>query len=136
MVVPQPYLPSPYHRSSQLSLPPQGHEYAGVVHASSCRAFKVGDHVVAPFTTSCGDCWYCQRGYSARCPKGKLFGSVMLDGAQAGYVKVPLAGASISISLEGERSSKGGSEAEADVVGLYQSRRCSTLRQDSRWTCL
>ncbi|KAL5113272.1 hypothetical protein ACEQ8H_008864 [Pleosporales sp. CAS-2024a] len=70
-----------------------GHEFTGHVHeaGSDVKTLKVGDHVVAPFTTCCGDCFYCTRGTSSRCEKGQLFGSVALDGAQAQYVRVPLA---------------------------------------------
>ena len=37
------------------------------------------------------ECFYCLRGYSSRCVKSTLFGSESLDGAQAEYVRVPLA---------------------------------------------
>ena len=70
-----------------------GHEFTGHVHevGASVKNHKVGDLVVTPFTTSCGECFYCSRGYSSRCTKGQLFGSAGLDGAQAEYVRVPLA---------------------------------------------
>jgi threonine dehydrogenase-like Zn-dependent dehydrogenase len=70
-----------------------GHEFTGHVHevGSSIKNFKKGDHVVAPFVVSCGECFYCTHGYSSRCEKVLLFGSVPLDGAQAEYVRVPLA---------------------------------------------
>jgi threonine dehydrogenase-like Zn-dependent dehydrogenase len=54
---------------------------------------------VAPFTTSCGACFYCRRGLTCRCEKGQLFGWVErgrgLHGAQAEFVRVPLADASL-----------------------------------------
>jgi len=70
-----------------------GHEFTGHVHeaGSSVKNFKAGDHVVTPFTTSCGECFYCKHGFSSRCVKSQLFGSTGLDGAQAEYVRVPLA---------------------------------------------
>lgn len=55
------------------------------------KNFKVGDRVVSPFTTSCGDCYFCKRAQTGRCTSGKVFGSVVLDGAQAEYVRVELA---------------------------------------------
>jgi threonine dehydrogenase-like Zn-dependent dehydrogenase len=66
-----------------------GHEFTGHVHeiGSSVK----GDHVVSPFTTSCGECFYCTHSFSSRCEKVSLFGSGTLDGAQAEYVRVPLA---------------------------------------------
>lgn len=74
-----------------------GHELLGeVVEAGSGVArFRVGDVVVAPFSTSCGECFYCRAGLSARCEQGQLFGWVQegrgLQGAQAELVRVPLA---------------------------------------------
>jgi threonine dehydrogenase-like Zn-dependent dehydrogenase len=70
-----------------------GHEFVGYVTdiGTAVKTVKKGDRVVAPFTTSCGDCFYCNNGYSSRCINGKLFGSAALDGAQAEYVRVPYA---------------------------------------------
>lgn len=36
-----------------------------------------------------GNCFYCQRGFTARCDHSLLFGSVGLDGGQAEFVRVP-----------------------------------------------
>jgi threonine dehydrogenase-like Zn-dependent dehydrogenase len=74
-----------------------GHEVAGeIVEAGrEVRQFKKGDLVVAPFTTNCGGCFYCQIGLTCRCEAGRLFGWVQggagLQGVQAEYVRVPLA---------------------------------------------
>ena len=74
-----------------------GHELLGeVVEAGpAVTSFSVGDRVVAPFTTSCGVCFYCRSGLTARCVEGRLFGWVEggegLHGAQAEYVRVPFA---------------------------------------------
>lgn len=70
-----------------------GHEFTGEVTetGSSVKHFKKGDVVVSPFTLSCGECFYCARGFSSRCAQSKLFGSAALDGAQAEYVRVPMA---------------------------------------------
>ena len=70
-----------------------GHEFTGeiVEVGSAVRGFKVGDLVVSPFTVNCGECFYCARKCSSRCAKGKLYGSVMLDGGQADYARVPSA---------------------------------------------
>jgi threonine dehydrogenase-like Zn-dependent dehydrogenase len=88
-----------------------GHELVGEVVAlgEGARArlsalpggapFGVGDRVVAPFTTNCGECAHCRRGLTARCERGELFGwregGVGLDGAQAEFVRVPLADATL-----------------------------------------
>ncbi|HHK41165.1 MAG TPA: alcohol dehydrogenase [Planctomycetaceae bacterium] len=80
-----------------------GHEFVGEVVAVGSRVarLQIGDQVFSPFTTSCGDCFYCRRGLSARCPRGQLFGYLppegtaesyeSLQGAQAEFVRVPLA---------------------------------------------
>ncbi|CAG7968974.1 unnamed protein product [Penicillium salamii] len=70
-----------------------GHEFTGAVAevGSEITKFKQGDLVVSPFTVSCGACFYCSRGYSSRCSKCQLYGSAVLDGGQAEYVRVPLA---------------------------------------------
>lgn len=74
-----------------------GHEFAGEVVAvgGDVSSIQVGDRVVSPFTTSCGACFYCDRGLTARCDRGQLFGWVErgrgLHGAQAGQVRVPMA---------------------------------------------
>ncbi|KAI1265130.1 GroES-like protein [Xylariaceae sp. FL1019] len=70
-----------------------GHEFTGIVAevGSAVTTIKTGDKVVCPFTVSCLDCFYCKNGYSSRCVHSMLFGSEMLDGAQADYVRVPFA---------------------------------------------
>lgn len=74
-----------------------GHEFVGRIVAvgDQVRTLAPGDRVVAPFTTSCGDCPPCRSGLTARCDRGQLFGWVQngegLHGAQARHVRVPLA---------------------------------------------
>ncbi|KIV99691.1 uncharacterized protein PV09_08682 [Verruconis gallopava] len=70
-----------------------GHEFTGIVDqvGSNVQDLKPGDHVVSPFTISCGTCYYCARGFSSRCKNCLLFGCPLLDGGQAEYVRVPLA---------------------------------------------
>jgi threonine dehydrogenase-like Zn-dependent dehydrogenase len=73
-----------------------GHEFLGeVVEKGAASSLRVGDIVVSPFTTSCGACFYCTGGLTARCVHGQLFGWVEhgagLHGAQAELVRVPLA---------------------------------------------
>jgi threonine dehydrogenase-like Zn-dependent dehydrogenase len=79
-----------------------GHEFAGeVIEAGAAvRRFRRGARVVCPFTTSCGECWYCRAGLTSRCAAGQLFGWVAggagLQGAQAEYVRVPLADSTLA----------------------------------------
>jgi len=74
-----------------------GHEFTGKVveTGSTVKSFKTGDHVVSPFTINCGACYFCKVGLTARCEKSQLFGWVAkgkgLQGAQAEYVRVPMA---------------------------------------------
>jgi threonine dehydrogenase-like Zn-dependent dehydrogenase len=74
-----------------------GHEFVGdvVEVGGEVTACHVGDLVVAPFSTSCGECFYCRTGLTARCERGQLFGWVQgghgLQGAQAELIRVPLA---------------------------------------------
>lgn len=78
-----------------------GHEFVGEVVAVShgVASFAPGDRVVAPFSTSCGACFYCARGLTARCERGQLFGWRQqgrgLHGAQAELVRVPLAASTL-----------------------------------------
>ena len=77
-----------------------GHEFVGrVVEAGPDATRLIGLRVVAPFSTCCGQCFYCRRGLSARCPSGALFGWVQegsgLEGGQAEFVRVPLAAATL-----------------------------------------
>lgn len=70
-----------------------GHEFTGIVEqvGLSVQTVKPGDSIVSPFTVSCGGCYYCKHGFSSRCQRCLLFGCALLDGAQAEYVRVPLA---------------------------------------------
>ncbi len=70
-----------------------GHEFTGEVveTGSAVKTVQRGDKIVTPFTVSCGECFYCKRGFSSRCAKGLLFGTTALDGGQAEYCRIPLA---------------------------------------------
>ena len=78
-----------------------GHEFVGEVTevGSDVAGITIGDRVCAPFTTNCGQCFYCKRGLTSRCPSGKLFGwrtnGIGLHGGQSQFVRVPLADATL-----------------------------------------
>lgn len=84
-----------------------GHEFVGEVveMGNEVRTVSVGDKVMSPFTTNCGKCYYCRIGLTCRCERGQLFGWVEngrgLHGAQAEYVRVPLADATLMKIPEG-----------------------------------
>jgi alcohol dehydrogenase len=79
----------------------QGHEFVGEVSAigDDVRGIRIGQRVLAAFTTSCGTCAPCRRGLTARCVAARLFGwgspearaADVLHGGQAEQVRVPLA---------------------------------------------
>ena len=74
-----------------------GHEFVGKIVAigSSVRTFSVGDRVYSPFSTSCGNCFYCLGGLTSRCTLGQPIGwrkqGQGLHGGQAELIRVPLA---------------------------------------------
>jgi threonine dehydrogenase-like Zn-dependent dehydrogenase len=74
-----------------------GHEFMGEVVdvGREVRMIKKGDLVMSPFTTSCGECYYCRIGLTCRCIQSQLFGWVEkghgLQGGQSEFVRVPLA---------------------------------------------
>ena len=74
-----------------------GHEFTGEVVETGrgVKTLKVGDPIISPFSTSCGECYFCQIGLTARCIKSQLFGWIEkgsgLHGGQSEYVRVPFA---------------------------------------------
>ncbi len=90
-----------------------GHETMGEVVevGAENKALKVGDRVVVPFTISCGQCFFCKRGFYSGCERSNpnkakaeklwghspagLFGYSHLlggfPGGQAEYLRVPYA---------------------------------------------
>ena len=78
-----------------------GHEFVGeiVETGSEVKNFVVGDLVVSPFTSNCGECYFCRIGLTARCIHSQLFGwvenGIGLEGGQAEYVRVPLANSTL-----------------------------------------
>ncbi len=91
----------PYHgRVGVGDVFPIGHEFVGVVEAvgPEVRGVRPGDRVVAPFSVSCGACYYCRNRLPSQCATtgrgvfgmGKRRGS--FPGGQAEYIRVPFAG--------------------------------------------
>ncbi|ERF72076.1 hypothetical protein EPUS_04994 [Endocarpon pusillum Z07020] len=80
-----------------------GHEFTGTVceTGSSVSTVKNGDMIVSPFTVSCGKCFYCEAGFSSRCEKSQVYGSTILSGGQAEYVRIPLADSTVVKAPEG-----------------------------------
>ncbi len=106
-----------------------GHEFVGeiVECGPQVRGFAPGDAVLSPFTTNCGDCFYCREGLTARCTKGQLYGWVEkglgLQGAQADFVRVPLASSTLVAIPEGVTTSEGLLLGDVLSTGHYCARR-------------
>jgi 2-desacetyl-2-hydroxyethyl bacteriochlorophyllide A dehydrogenase len=124
-----------------------GHEFAGEVVAAGkdVHRFRTGDLVCSPFSVSCGDCFFCEKGLTARCARsGQFFGWVQdgqgLHGAQAEFVRVPFADSTLvtikdGLSLEealllGDNFSTGffcADMAGVEPTGTYAVVGCSTV---------
>ena len=123
-----------------------GHEFVGKVveFGSEVKSLRVGQRVFAPFSTSCGECFYCKRGLTSRCVENQLFGwrssGRGLHGGQAQFVRVPLADGTLvpvpqglspeSALLLGDNFSTGYYSAELAHVqpdGVYCVVGCGTV---------
>ncbi|QDB79915.1 zinc-dependent alcohol dehydrogenase family protein [Georgenia wutianyii] len=79
----------PYRGADEIRRPrPMGHEYVGIVEAvgSDVMTVKPGDFVVGSFIASDNTCEICRSGYQSGCVH-----RVGMSGAQAEYLRVPLA---------------------------------------------
>ena len=80
-----------------------GHEFVGVVEDAGAAVTRVrpGDRVVAAFSTACGACALCRRGWYSQCLEkatfghGEFFGG--LGGGQAEYCVVPRADTTLEV---------------------------------------
>ncbi|SPJ85499.1 related to alcohol dehydrogenase [Fusarium torulosum] len=81
-----------------------GHEIVGQIASvgSSVSKFKIGQPVVASFSSQCGDCFYCHKRQTSRCPEYYLFGNRSterdIDGGQAEYVRIPYADSTLTLA--------------------------------------
>ncbi|MDR0876244.1 MAG: alcohol dehydrogenase catalytic domain-containing protein [Clostridiales Family XIII bacterium] len=67
----------------------QGHEMSGeIVDPNGSAHLKEGDKVVACSTVFCGECEWCKKGISNRCPELRILG-VTTDGCAAEYICLP-----------------------------------------------
>jgi threonine dehydrogenase-like Zn-dependent dehydrogenase len=80
----------PYRGADGVDHQPMGHEYVGVVEevGSAVTQVQVGDFVVGTFFASDNTCAICEAGYQTHCVHRQ---PGALPGAQAEYVRVPLA---------------------------------------------
>lgn len=125
-----------------------GHEFVGTIVdvGKDVSNFENGDRVYVPFSTNCGQCFYCKQGLTSRCPKGELFGWMQdgngLHGGQSELVRVPLAEGSlmkvpegvsdVAALLLGDNFSTGyycAELAEVKPGGVYAVVGCGTVGQ-------
>src|ERR671928_262550 len=78
---------------------PMGHEYCGIVEevGSAVKNIKRGQFVVGSFFASDNTCPICQAGYQSRCVHAEPIGA---EGAQAPFLRVPLAGGTLVATPE------------------------------------
>jgi threonine dehydrogenase-like Zn-dependent dehydrogenase len=106
-----------------------GHEFTGEVVATgiAVSTLHVGDLVMSPFTTNCGNCYYCKIGLTCRCIHGQLFGwrekGHGLHGGQAEYVRIPLADSSLMKIPEGISLDEGLLLGDILSTGFYCARQ-------------
>jgi 2-desacetyl-2-hydroxyethyl bacteriochlorophyllide A dehydrogenase len=84
-----------------------GHEFTGEIVdvGREVKSLKIGDRVISPFSTSCGTCYFCRFGLTARCVQSQLFGWIEkgkgLHGGQAEFIRVPIADGTLMKTPEG-----------------------------------
>ncbi|KAH7336485.1 chaperonin 10-like protein [Rhexocercosporidium sp. MPI-PUGE-AT-0058] len=112
-----------------------GHEGAGTIVAvgPDVLKFKPGDSVIVPFTTACGDCYFCQRSFSSRCSNVQLFGSPQLDGSQAEFFRVPLADSTCVVAPP-ELGDELILMADIYPTGFYGARNAFSASPKERWS--
>ena len=67
-----------------------GHEIAGIVHeiGDRIKKFKIGDKVAIAPDVSCGECFYCEHGFTNLCINHRMVGTHW-PGGFAQFVKIP-----------------------------------------------
>jgi threonine dehydrogenase-like Zn-dependent dehydrogenase len=111
-----------------------GHEFMGEVvdTGKNIRTLKKGDMVMSPFTTSCGQCFYCRVGLSCRCIHSQLFGWVEnqkgLQGGQSEFVRVPLADSTLVKVPEGVSPEEALLLGDVMSTGFFSARQASLGR--------
>lgn len=114
-----------------------GHEFTGEVVevGRDVRSLRKGDHVMSPFTTSCGQCFYCVRGLTCRCVNSQLFGWVEkgngLHGGQSEYVRVPMADGTLVKIPEGVTTEEALMMGDILSTGFYCAKQAKIKRDEA-----
>lgn len=88
----------PYRGIQEITEPtPMGHEYCGIVEevGSEVLSIKPGQFVIGSFFASDNTCPHCQAGYQTSCQQMEF-----VNGAQADYLRVPLADGTLVVIPE------------------------------------
>ena len=67
-----------------------GHEFSGLIETvgGGVNGFRVGERIVMATSISCGECFYCKRGWSNLCAKLDPMG-FSYPGGMAEYIIIP-----------------------------------------------
>ena len=81
-----------FHHGNPRIVPPKvmGHEFTGLIETAgrNTRGFALGQRVVMATSVSCGECFYCRRGWNNICSKLAPMGFTY-NGGMAEYVTIP-----------------------------------------------
>jgi len=67
-----------------------GHEFSGIIHEAGrdVKGYKVGDRIAGAPDVSCGECYYCKRGWVNLCNDHKMIGTHW-PGGFAEFIHIP-----------------------------------------------
>lgn len=114
-----------------------GHEAVGVVASVGDAVTEVrpGDRVVIAFNSSCGRCWFCDRGQTSLCDEFANFGagafSGGLSGTQAELVRVPHAGWNLLPIPDGVEDEAAVFVADVATTGYYGASLAAAAKGDT-----
>lgn len=114
-----------------------GHEFVGeiVETGKGVKKLKKGDMVMSPFTTSCGECFYCRKGLTCRCIHSQLFGwredNRGLHGGQSEFVRVPKAEGTLVKIPEGVSNDDALFLGDILSTGFFCARQAEIRRGDT-----
>lgn len=78
-------------------------------------------------------CWFCQHGFTNRCPEGLALGTAQIDGCQAEYVRVPDADGTLLPAPEGMEDELLVMMSDIFPTGYYGAMRAvTTLQQNNQ----
>ncbi len=106
-----------------------GHEAVGIVDqvGPEVRRFGPGDRVAVAFVIACGWCWFCRQGQTGLCEDYRNLGAGIfgggLGGAQAEYLRVPVADVNLLRVPEGVDDERAVFAGDVLTTGVYAAER-------------